>query len=87
MKIGKNVGMLDSYLRLTLGFSMLGWGIAKKSDLMILLGAGKIAEGITRFCPMLYVLGITTVNNRIEHMEKKPGLKLQSRKLETIQAE
>lgn len=87
MKIGKNVGMLDSYLRLTLGFSMLGCGIAKKSDLMILLGAGKIAEGITRFCPMLYVLGITTVNNRIEHMGKKPGLKLQSRKPEMIQAE
>ncbi|MCR4429908.1 MAG: DUF2892 domain-containing protein [Tepidanaerobacteraceae bacterium] len=70
MKIGKNVGRLDSYLRLMMGFSMLGYGITKKSDLMILLGAGKIAEGITRFCPMMYAFGITTVNNRIEHMEK-----------------
>jgi len=74
MKIAKNVGRLDSYLRLTVGFSMLGFGIAKKSDLMILLGAGKIAEGITRFCPMLYVLGITTVDNKIEYVEKKTRL-------------
>lgn len=71
MKIVKNVGKIDSYMRLTLGFSMLGFGIAKKSDLLILLGAGKIAEGITRFCPVLYLLGITTIDNRIEHVQKK----------------
>lgn len=72
MKIVKNVGRLDSYIRLTLGFSMLGFGIARKSDLLILLGAGKIAEGITRFCPMLYIFGITTIDNRIEYLEKRP---------------
>ncbi|MDI3482118.1 MAG: hypothetical protein PWQ97_1773 [Tepidanaerobacteraceae bacterium] len=73
MKIAKNVGRLDSYLRLTLGFSMLGYGIVKKSDLMIVLGAGKIAEGITKFCPIMHMLGITTVNDRIQSLEKSRG--------------
>src|SRR5690554_1175185 len=58
----KNVGTLDAYIRITLGFMMLGGGIMKKCPVKIAIGSGKIAEGITRFCPMLHVLGISTNN-------------------------
>ena len=37
---------------------------------MIAIGAGKVAEGITRFCPMLYMLGLTTVQD--DELEGSP---------------
>lgn len=62
----KNVGDLDAYLRITGGLSMLGIGIARKSSSLIFLGSMKVAEGITRFCPLLYLLNFSTVDNSIE---------------------
>lgn len=59
----ENIGRLDAYIRLTSGFTMLGVGIIKKSRCMITLGSMKIAEGITHFCPMLYMLGMNTKDN------------------------
>lgn len=56
----KNVGLLDSYLRLTGGAFLLGYGVLKKSPTVIAFGSCKIAEGVTRWCPMLHVLGIST---------------------------
>lgn len=58
----KNVGTLDAYLRITIGLTMLGTGILKRSPSRIVLGSGKVAEGITRFCPVLYLMGINTKN-------------------------
>jgi len=66
MKVSKNVGRVDGFLRITLGLSLLGFGITRRSDLMTLYGATKTAEGLTRFCPLYHVLGITTINNRFE---------------------
>ncbi|NLZ52840.1 MAG: DUF2892 domain-containing protein [Thermoanaerobacteraceae bacterium] len=63
MKVSKNIGELDSLLRISLGFSMLGYGIAKKSNFSILIGSWKIAEGITRVSIMYHLLGIDTLNN------------------------
>jgi len=57
----KNVGVLDSYLRLTVGFFLLGHGIRKSSCISMLLGSMKIAEGITRWCPMLHLLNLSTI--------------------------
>lgn len=56
-----NVGTLDSHIRLFLGFYLLGAGIIKSSTLMTSLGAMKIATGISRFCPILHVLKLSTV--------------------------
>lgn len=56
----KNIGDVDSYIRLTGGLTLLGIGITKKSNLMIAFGAMKVAEGITKFCPALYLLGLST---------------------------
>lgn len=60
----KNVGTLDAYLRITIGLTMLGTGILKRSPSRIVFGSGKVAEGITRFCPALYLMGINTRNFR-----------------------
>lgn len=57
-----NVGMLDAYLRLTAGFAMLGIGARHKCTIVTLLGSMKIAEGITRFCPILYWLDKDTLS-------------------------
>lgn len=58
----KNVGNLDAYMRITGGLFMIGTGIMRSSKTMIGLGAMKVAEGITRFCPMLYLLNLSTVD-------------------------
>jgi len=59
--VKKNVGTLDSHIRLFIGFSLLGNGIIRSSKTMVGLGAMKIATGITRFCPILHILKISTV--------------------------
>ncbi|MCT4564240.1 MAG: DUF2892 domain-containing protein [Maledivibacter sp.] len=56
----KNVGDLDAFLRITAGLSMLGMGIKRNSNSFILLGSMKVAEGITRFCPLFHLMGIST---------------------------
>ncbi len=62
----KNVGLIDSYIRLTGGLFFLGYGITRASTVMMALGAMKAAEGITRFCPMLYLLDMSTVEKKGE---------------------
>ena len=61
----KNVGDLDAYIRLTGGLTLFGIGIARKSTPAIAFGAMKVAEGITRFCPLFYLLGLSTNDNSI----------------------
>lgn len=57
----ENVGQLDAYIRISGGLTLLGWGISKKSMPAIVAGSMKVAEGVTRFCPMLYLLGLDTI--------------------------
>ncbi len=61
----KNIGDIDATLRLSCGFTLLGTGIVKKSNLMILAGSKLIAEGITRFCPIFYLLRLSTYDKDI----------------------
>ncbi|WP_432665502.1 DUF2892 domain-containing protein [Wukongibacter baidiensis] len=56
----KNVGDLDSFLRIAAGLSMLGIGIRRDCNIMIVLGSMKVAEGITRYCPLLSLMGTST---------------------------
>lgn len=58
----KNVGKLDSYMRITLGLYLLGKGISKKCNKRMFFGSMKVAEGITRFCPAFYMLGLSSNN-------------------------
>ena len=68
----ENIGNLDSYIRITGGLTMLGIGIIKESTVLTALGAMSTAEGITKFCPILYLLGKSTKNDYdIINMSKK----------------
>ncbi|HHY82675.1 MAG TPA: DUF2892 domain-containing protein [Clostridiales bacterium] len=58
----KNVGELDAYLRITGGLTLLSIGIMGSSKTLSLLGSMKVAEGITRFCPILYLMGKNTLD-------------------------
>lgn len=61
----QNVGRLDACVRLSTGLLLFGLGLKSRSParslLMMALGANKIAEGITRHCPLLYMLGLDTL--------------------------
>lgn len=61
----KNVGNLDAYMRITGGLTLFGYGIMKNSKTSVMLGSMKVAEGITRFCPMFYIMGISSNNDTI----------------------
>lgn len=63
----RNIGTLDATLRITLGLLGLAYGIGRMSRrpyrtpwVLMSMSAMKIAEGTTRFCPMLYVAGMST---------------------------
>lgn len=67
----KNVGTWDAIIRITLGMAGLAWSTARMVRwpyrglplLVALLSGMKVAEGITRFCPMLYLLGQSTAES------------------------
>lgn len=60
----KNVGHLDAHIRISVGLIMVAMGIVKKSLLLIIPGSCKVSEGVTRFCPILYMLNISTCGNK-----------------------
>lgn len=61
-----NIGTVNSMVRITCGLTLLSWSIAKMSregssggQLFIsAMGAQKVAEGITRYCPLTEALGM-----------------------------
>lgn len=65
MKITKNVGRLDAYFRISMGLTLFGYGIAKRSSSFIIFGAGQVASGITRYCPLYNALGMTSVGEEL----------------------
>lgn len=60
-----NIGLINALIRIALGITVVSWATAKlvkrpyQSTPLIVsfLGAMKIAEGITRFCPIMYLFG------------------------------
>jgi hypothetical protein len=65
----KNVGTVDAIVRITLGLLGLAYGIGRMGRrpyrtpwFLMVMSAMKVAEGMTRFCPMLYALGVNTRN-------------------------
>lgn len=75
----KNVNTVDAMLRITIGLTGLAWGTAqmvrqpKRSTPMIvtMLSAMKVAEGITRFCPMLAMF--KTSSNQLMETTQEAG--------------
>lgn len=67
----QNVGTWDAYMRITGGLIGLSYGIRRiirKNDamgaLLVMASAMKVAEGVTRVCPMLYSMGISTTEKQ-----------------------
>lgn len=68
----KNVGTVDAYLRITCGLIGLVYSAMKMKwrpnsalyQFVLFCSAMKVAEGITRFCPMLQLLNRDTLDNQ-----------------------
>ncbi len=64
----KNVGTFDALMRITCGLTGVAWGTAKmvkhpfrSFPLVVTFAAAmKVAEGVTRFCPMLAMLNMSS---------------------------
>ncbi|WP_449538655.1 YgaP family membrane protein [Ferdinandcohnia sp. Marseille-Q9671] len=73
-----NIGIINALIRITCGFTMLAWATAKMVKrpwresfiIVAMLGGMKVAEGITRFCP-LTALFYEYAERRQEDNEKK----------------
>ncbi|MCK0472348.1 DUF2892 domain-containing protein [Halalkalibacter sp. APA_J-10(15)] len=58
-----NISLINSLCRITAGLTILAWSTAKLTKrqssaapiLIAMLGSMKVAEGITRFCPLVYL--------------------------------
>jgi hypothetical protein len=75
----KNVGTVDAMIRLSLGFLAFGWGVSRMTRrggrglLLTFLGAQKIAEGITRFCPLSAMMGWSTRDGLNQERKMPPS--------------
>lgn len=61
----ENVGTRDALMRISVGVLLVAWSASRQrwswtSALSAAYGATKVAEGITRYCPLLAVFGLTT---------------------------
>ncbi|WP_078551368.1 YgaP family membrane protein [Bacillus alkalicellulosilyticus] len=82
MKLKQNIGMVNALVRITCGFTILAWATAKLVKkpshsmplFVAMMGAMKIAEGITRFCPVTYMIkqqaNASTTQNGNQNQQK-----------------
>jgi len=81
----QNIGVFDAYLRLFGGLSLLALGAGRKfgrtgSIVAVLLGASKVAEGLTRYCPVYDLLDLTSVDGGLRWSEREhPGVSASKR--------
>ncbi|PLR99207.1 YgaP family membrane protein [Bacillus sp. T33-2] len=60
MKVKQNIGILNAFIRITIGLAVLSWTTARMAKkprrgsykIIALLGGMKVAEGILRYCPL-----------------------------------
>jgi hypothetical protein len=69
----QNIGTIDSMVRISCGLTLLAWSIAKMAKdkpsggqlFVSFMGAQKVAEGITHYCPLTEALGMDQKKARI----------------------
>ncbi|HAX73323.1 MAG TPA: DUF2892 domain-containing protein [Firmicutes bacterium] len=71
--MSKNVGRIDAYLRISSGLLLISLAIMKKKGWLAALGSLKVAEGVTRYCPVLDLCHCTTLTDE-EILEEVLGL-------------
>ncbi|WP_017729195.1 YgaP family membrane protein [Halalkalibacterium ligniniphilum] len=77
--MNQNIGRIDALCRITMGFTALAWATAKLSHrtpqlmhlICAMMGAMKVAEGITRFCPLVFIIEERTNCRSQEQQEDK----------------
>ncbi|WP_229722272.1 YgaP family membrane protein [Priestia taiwanensis] len=68
-RLKQNIGLLNAFLRMTCGFTLLSWSTAKlvrrpcnyMALLLAMLGAMKVASGALRFCPVKFMMGFKDI--------------------------
>lgn len=61
-----NIGLLDRYVRVVTGLVIYGSGLQRQRGsamargALLSIGAMKIAEGVTGWCPLMHVSGLNT---------------------------
>ncbi|WP_124726513.1 YgaP family membrane protein [Staphylospora marina] len=69
MSVKKNVGTVDALIRIFVGTAGLIWCATRTGRrfpwLLAVFFGMKVVEGITRYCPILDLLGIKTQKTRI----------------------
>lgn len=88
----KNVGTIDASIRITLGLLGLAYGIGKMSRrngrapwALMMLSAMKVAEGITRYCPMLDAAGISTHEGKeLMNNQEKSGATMLAKTIQNM---
>lgn len=70
----QNIGILDRYIRVTGGLLMYAGGFQMRRSFsrgaLLTLGAMKIAEGISGWCPLLYAMGVQTLEDEVQSTAK-----------------
>ncbi|MDE5415198.1 MAG: DUF2892 domain-containing protein [Bacillaceae bacterium] len=77
-----NIGMINAFVRITCGFTVLAWATAKivkkpyrSMPLFVaMMGAMKVAEGITRFCPLTYMFEEQVVQIKKQNNEQQTNV-------------
>ena len=59
----KNVGRTDAYIRISAGLMLISLGIMKHKGCLAALGSLKVAEGVTRYCPVLDLFNCSTMSD------------------------
>lgn len=62
----KNIGTMEALIRITCGLTGLSWSTAKMANrsncryslCVAMMSAMKVAEGITRYCPLKEAMGL-----------------------------
>lgn len=75
----KNIGTWDAIMRITGGLTGLAWSTSRMARkphsytplFIAMLSGMKVAEGITRFCPMLYMIGQNTLDKKTQQHGNK----------------
>lgn len=72
----KNIGTIDAILRITCGLAMLAWCASRSRRefpcFIAIVSAMKVAEGITRFCPILFLLNKNSLSLSLFGLGKSP---------------
>ncbi|GAE27553.1 hypothetical protein JCM9140_3705 [Halalkalibacter wakoensis JCM 9140] len=78
-----NIGRVDALCRITMGFTVLAWSTSKlvkrPNDTVPLFaavcGGMKVAEGITRFCPLTFMVEqkVDSIQDHTTSNQEFPG--------------